>query len=552
MPLELDRVVGKALSKNPAERHQHVEDMLVDLKALRKLAGGPRRAGPGKRGHLLGAAAVGALGASLVWATVFWRSPKPEVVLPTNAAIRRLTSYTGTERDPAISPDGRSFAYVSSTGGQPDIWVRQVSGGEPLQLTRDGVSESELVYGPDGETLYYTASGAIWKIGSLGGTPYKVVAGASAPSLSADGTRLAYMRGWTIYVASADGTGETRYVRLSGFRSGFSLSPDGRRIAFIQGGLFENASLLVVDLDRGSPRKLIDLGFGGISAPGWLPDSRTIVFTRTIDQSPLASTTDLWMMSISGGPARRLTLNHLGHFNSLRLSRDGRRLLASLVVSEREVWKAPLDSAPEANGKAAQRLIDNSANPMWIQASGSTLLYSGVLTGTRNLWVMPLDRTGAARQVTSMADNSVTHAALSPEGAKVAFSSLQTGNAEIWTMNTDGSNPVQMTRSASAESWPTWSADGKRPAFRDEGSGQAQLWKMPSSGGEPVRLTRNGGVRGDSVANGQPDRLCGGRRLFSGGFCGASSSARGGRFRRESSLVDQVALRRRRSSGMEP
>jgi serine/threonine protein kinase/tetratricopeptide (TPR) repeat protein len=35
VPMELDRIVGKALAKNPAERYQHVEDMLVDLRALR-------------------------------------------------------------------------------------------------------------------------------------------------------------------------------------------------------------------------------------------------------------------------------------------------------------------------------------------------------------------------------------------------------------------------------------------------------------------------------------------------------------------------------------
>jgi serine/threonine-protein kinase len=36
VPTELDRIVGKALAKNPAERYQHMEDMLVDLRALRK------------------------------------------------------------------------------------------------------------------------------------------------------------------------------------------------------------------------------------------------------------------------------------------------------------------------------------------------------------------------------------------------------------------------------------------------------------------------------------------------------------------------------------
>ncbi|MBI3694297.1 MAG: protein kinase, partial [Acidobacteria bacterium] len=36
VPLELERIVGKALSKRPADRYQHVDEMLVDLEALRK------------------------------------------------------------------------------------------------------------------------------------------------------------------------------------------------------------------------------------------------------------------------------------------------------------------------------------------------------------------------------------------------------------------------------------------------------------------------------------------------------------------------------------
>ena len=36
VPMELERIVGKALHKDPAERYQHVDDLLVDLNCLRK------------------------------------------------------------------------------------------------------------------------------------------------------------------------------------------------------------------------------------------------------------------------------------------------------------------------------------------------------------------------------------------------------------------------------------------------------------------------------------------------------------------------------------
>ena len=36
LPVELDRIVGKALAKNPGERYQHVDELLADLRALRR------------------------------------------------------------------------------------------------------------------------------------------------------------------------------------------------------------------------------------------------------------------------------------------------------------------------------------------------------------------------------------------------------------------------------------------------------------------------------------------------------------------------------------
>jgi TolB-like protein/predicted Ser/Thr protein kinase len=55
VPREIDRILGKALAKNPEERYQVVSDLLVDLRAVRRQieAGhrAPRPAGPRERGN---------------------------------------------------------------------------------------------------------------------------------------------------------------------------------------------------------------------------------------------------------------------------------------------------------------------------------------------------------------------------------------------------------------------------------------------------------------------------------------------------------------------
>src|SRR5262249_26037972 len=84
LPMDLDWIIRKCLAKNPAERYQHVDDLLVDLTTLRKkldsgvMAGTPYRTdrpaaapvGPGKRtavrnAILFGVAILTAVGITL-------------------------------------------------------------------------------------------------------------------------------------------------------------------------------------------------------------------------------------------------------------------------------------------------------------------------------------------------------------------------------------------------------------------------------------------------------------------------------------------------------
>jgi Tol biopolymer transport system component len=62
-----------------------------------------------------------------------WRSNNPA---PVQRALTRLTFDDGLQTGATWSPDGRFIAYSSDRGGKFDIWVQQVSGGDPIQITR--------------------------------------------------------------------------------------------------------------------------------------------------------------------------------------------------------------------------------------------------------------------------------------------------------------------------------------------------------------------------------------------------------------------------------
>ena len=48
-----------------------------------------------------------------------------------------VTNFAGVQAQPALSPDGRSVAFVSNRNGPYNIYVGLISGGRLVQITND-------------------------------------------------------------------------------------------------------------------------------------------------------------------------------------------------------------------------------------------------------------------------------------------------------------------------------------------------------------------------------------------------------------------------------
>ncbi|MEX2303656.1 MAG: FlgO family outer membrane protein, partial [Bryobacterales bacterium] len=119
LPVELDHIVDKALTKNPDERYQHVEDMLVDLRAVQSGRGvvkpAPRRRKLTRRTVVVGAAGAVALGATGFYALLRRRPIDSLAVLPfVNASGDSNTEYLS---------DGISESLISSLSRLPGLRV---------------------------------------------------------------------------------------------------------------------------------------------------------------------------------------------------------------------------------------------------------------------------------------------------------------------------------------------------------------------------------------------------------------------------------------------
>jgi serine/threonine-protein kinase len=143
VPLELDRIVEKALAKEPAVRYQHVEDLLVDVHRLRSEAltssrAKTRRAAPPqlKWRRLVLAVAPLLLVIAAVAAWLVLRSPEAPPNPLVDARFTKLTDFEGAELDAAISSDGRLVTFLSDRDGPFDAWVGHIGGGDFVNLTK--------------------------------------------------------------------------------------------------------------------------------------------------------------------------------------------------------------------------------------------------------------------------------------------------------------------------------------------------------------------------------------------------------------------------------
>ena len=157
-PTELDRIVTKALEKDPEERYQSAKDLIVDLKHLRRSLEKPLTTAGSKK-LLVGASVLGVVVAAVgfgMYESLFRKSGTAAIETST-AMAAPLTAYPGFEQVPSLSPDGSQVAFSWNGPGQDnyDIYIKLVGPGEPVQLTRNPAPDDTPAWSPNGDRIAF-------------------------------------------------------------------------------------------------------------------------------------------------------------------------------------------------------------------------------------------------------------------------------------------------------------------------------------------------------------------------------------------------------------
>jgi Tol biopolymer transport system component len=505
----LDRIVRRCLEKDPQHRFHSAHDLAFALESVTGSTGaasavakpselptGRRRTALVRTGTTVLLIALAAAAAWLAgYRLVRSGAGRPAATGATGGAtFQPLTTQSGVELFPTISPDGKTVVYVAFSSGNADLYLQRVDGRNAINLTRDTPEDDiQPAFSPDGSLIAFRSErggGGIFLMGATGESVRRLTDSGFNPAWSPDGkeivvadegiqtplSRNVKSHLWAVDVATGSKRIVTRGDAVESSWSGDSVqpswSPHGHRIAYWghrpghHRDIWTVPAVPVAGAKPGAGEVPVTEDPGVDWNPVWSPDGAYLYYS-----SDRNGTMNLWRIGIDektgkvlGKPEPVVAPSRwVGHMS---IAADGRRIVYASADETSIVESIPFDSvggrvtgepAPLLAGALLVREIGISPDGKWISFSSR---------GTReDLFVASADGS-SLRQLTSDAFRE-RGADWSADGKRIVFYSDRTGRWEFWSIHPDGSALTQLTR-GTVDPWSArWSPDGARLAFPD-------------------------------------------------------------------------------------
>lgn len=430
------------------------------------------------------------------------------------AAACSLWFYSNPPSRSANPPRVRTYRRLTNDGRQKDIFLLEapiLSDGGHIFFTetvdnqsvlgevdsRGGETVSRAVPFPQAGLLDFSRSrqqllfGSIWEsidrrsieVQSIAGGRAYELRGISAQdaSWSADGKRLAFADGHSVFVAEGDGSRPRRLATVDGVTSWLRWSPDGQSVAFSEKVLAGvQHRVWQVGIDGGLPQRLLTGSrlSDQVCCGSWMDRGKYFVFVVVE-----AGRTNIW---ITRHPrhmdqAVQLTSGALDYWRGVSPEAEDHRILAMGEQLEGRLMRIdPSSRRPSMylNGISAEG-VAFSPDSKWIAytdfpdgtLSRSTAAHTGKLRLTERPMIARYPR-------------------WSPDGHTIAFiGSMPGGVWKQYLIDWDGSNLHLLNPEDSSQGVPSWSPDGKSFAF---GGVIGRLHKEDEAFGIHIKHLRSG------------------------------------------------------------
>ena len=489
-------VVLRCLQKEPGARFSSARDVTFALEGVASGLSGPNLAArpwrlSRRRAILI---ATGIILMAMAAGGLWFKIASGSGEIPPSES-RQITTRPGLEGEPAISPDGRSVAFLVQDGEGWDICIADVKGGTPLRVVADGEVNAAPNWFPDGSALAFASykgqASNIWKVPRFGGVPIFLMADALDPAISPDGKRMAFARSEggsfsRIWVAELGAPQSAR--RLTSDADGVwnhlrpAWSPDGRTICYQ-----DNNDLWLVPAEGGKARHLTT-DDPADADPIWSPDGRHIYFDSLREEGY-----SIWRMKVGGGGLQRVTLG-TGAERKPSLSKDGRCL--AYCTTGRETCSF-------VDRKTGERTVFSSGTATsqpTFAPDGQSLVFTALKDANTNLWRTRLRDGKLVGDPEPLTEHRgyCANPTFSPDGKWVAYHRVSDGQRDVWVIPAAGGAPVNFTENHASDEQPEWSPDGGEISFLSNRGGRQEAWAATFRDGkrvgEPRQVTRGPGV----------------------------------------------------------
>jgi DNA-binding winged helix-turn-helix (wHTH) protein/Tol biopolymer transport system component len=336
----------------------------------------------------------------------------------------------------AISPDGRYLAYIDPRGA----FLREIATDESHALSLpQGFQVHHLSWFPDGSHLLAEAAAGseepsgLWNVPLFGGSPRKLVADAEEGSVSPDGKQIAFLRGGKfddtqIWLARIDGGEPRMAVNAPGFVLGPpAWSPDSQRFAYLKdvcwpGYGTDDIRIEMYDLASGKTDLVFSdyrLQYGLV----WTRDNR-ILFSRA-EEPPNQGESNVWSLKVDARPGWRwgapVRLTSGPDWKPvINMSADGKHAVFIRTNIAPAVYVADVDAKTRDIGKLQRLTLDEwQSRPYEWTPDGKSVLFVSDREGAFHIFRQQVG--AASPEPISGVQGSAIILRLNPERTEVLY-----------------------------------------------------------------------------------------------------------------------------------
>jgi Tol biopolymer transport system component/predicted Ser/Thr protein kinase len=490
-PLEvsppLERVVRRALAKDPEQRFQTARDLKITLEWAIEPQAASAPTSTRRWQWIAGAALlIGALG--VAWGMANFRQPaaadrvfRRDISPPEGG---RFVVFGNALGGNAISPDGRTVAFVAAVNGKTELWVRALNETSARRLPGTEGAAGPF-WAPDSKSIAFSAASKLQRIDLAGGSPVTICDGVTTrgAAWSDDGQIVFGSLGGGLLRVPALGGTPSPLTRIDASRGETShrfpqILPGGRFLYWASGDRPENTGVNVAPLAKPADR----------------------VFLLRTDSTAIVA---------PGGEGRYYLL----------------WLRAGTLLAQ-ELDTGALKLLGEAHAIASPILSFGTLGTMPVSVSASgQLLYNAIGSPSQLTW---LDRAG--RRLDTVGEENVYSYPfrLSPDGRRVLVTRDRPGGNDLWLLDLERGSTSRFTSASITNIYPVWSPDGRmivfttaaQRLFRKDSGGSSEEQRVPKGRINSLRTTGRGMAGSSFIMRSLPARsgIC--------GFCRSRRKAR--------------------------